>query len=166
MIKNRFTTVILVLFFVTSCSTGTDSNVVSMSAESTVTSTIPEEDYPIVLTQCLNEEKDYDTVNPFDVQDLKTTLDQMSNTKDERTQLLEDVDFCVNKYNLWSDSSSQNPEELAKLYDENLELAKCLREKGINVPDPTQQEPKLDLSGLKSSKDSITPLLQECGWQK
>ena len=166
MIKNRFTTVILVLFFVTSCSTGTDSNVVSMSAEATVTSTIPEEDYPIVLTQCLNEEKDYDIVNPFDVQDLKTTLDQMSNTKDERTQLLEDVDFCVNKYNLWSDSSSQNPEELAKLYDENLELAKCLREKGINVPDPTQQEPKLDLSGLKSSKDSITPLLQECGWEK
>ena len=166
MIKNRFTTIILVLFFVASCSAGTDSNVVSMSAESTVTSTIPEEDYPIVLTQCLNEEKDYDIVNPFDVQDLKTTLDQMSNTKDERTQLLEDVDFCVNKYNLWSDSSSQNPEELAKLYDENLELAKCLREKGINVPDPTQQEPKLDLSGLKSSKDSITPLLQECGWQK
>ena len=166
MIKNRFITVILVLFFVTSCSTGTDSNVVSMSAESTVTSTIPEEDYPIVLTQCLNEEKDYDIVTPFDVQDLKTTLDQMSNTKDERTQLLEDVDFCVNKYNLWSDSSSQNPEELAKLYDENLELAKCLREKGINVPDPTQQEPKLDLSGLKSSKDSITPLLQECGWEK
>jgi len=165
-IKNRFTTVILVLFFVTSCSTGTDSNVVSMSAESTVTSTIPEEDYPIVLTQCLNEEKDYDIVTPFDVQDLKTTLDQMSNTKDERTQLLEDVDFCVNKYNIWSDSSSQNPEELAKLYDENLELAKCLREKGINVQDPTQQEPKLDLSGLKSSKDSITPLLQECGWQK
>ncbi|MDB4604443.1 hypothetical protein OAH37_01890 [Acidimicrobiia bacterium] len=166
MIKNRFATVILLLFFVTSCSTGTDSNVVSMSAESTVTSTIPEEDYPIVLTQCLNEEKDYDIVTPFDVQDLKTTLDQMSNTKDERTQLLEDVDFCVNKYNLWSDSSSQNPEELAKLYDENLELAKCLREKGINVQDPTQQEPKLDLSGLKSSKDSITPLLQECGWEK
>jgi hypothetical protein len=165
-IKNRFATVILLLFFVTSCSTGTDSNVVSMSAESTVTSTIPEEDYPIVLTQCLNEEKDYDIVTPFDVQDLKTTLDQMSNTKDERTQLLEDVDFCVNKYNLWSDSSSQNPEELAKLYDENLELAKCLREKGINVQDPTQQEPKLDLSGLKSSKDSITPLLQECGWEK
>ena len=166
MIKNRFVTALVVLFFAIACSTGTDSNVVSLSAESTTTSTIAEEDYPIVLTQCLNEEKDYDIVTPFDVQDLKTTLDQMSNTKDERTQLLEDVDFCVNKYNLWSDSSSQNPEELAKLYDENLELAKCLREKGINVPDPSQQEPKLDLSGLKSSKDDITPLLQECGWQK
>ena len=81
-------------------------------------------------------------------------------------QLLEDVGTCVNKYNLWLDSSSLNPEESAKLYDENLELAKCLREKGLNVPDPSQQEPKVDLSGLKESKDDIMPLLQECGWQK
>ena len=125
-----------------------------------------EEDYPIVLTQCLNEEKDYDIVTPFDVQDLKTTLDQMSNTKDERTQLLEDVDLCVNKYDLWSESQSINPDELAKLYDENLELAKCLREKGLNVPDPNQQEPKLDLSNLQKSKEDITPLLQECGFSK
>ena len=166
MIKNRFVAALVVLFFATACSSGTDSNVVSLSAESTTTSTIPEEDYPIVLTQCLNEEKDYDIATPFDIQDLKTTISQLSTSKDEELQLGEDVKYCINKYNLWSDSSSQNPEELAKLYDENLELAKCLREKGINVPDPTQQEPKLDLSGLKSSKDSITPLLQECGWEK
>ena len=166
MIKNRFVAALVVLFFATACSSGTDSNVVSLSAESTTTSTIPEEDYPIVLTQCLNEEKDYDIATPFDIQDLKTTISQLSTSKGEELQLGEDVNYCINKYNLWSDSSSQNPEELAKLYDENLELAKCLREKGINVPDPTQQEPKLDLSGLKSSKDSITPLLQECGWQK
>ena len=166
MIINRFVTALVVLFFATACSTGTDSNVVSLSAESTTTSTIPEEDYPIVLTQCLNEEKDYDIATPFDIQDLKTTISQLSTNKDEELQLGEDVNYCINKYNLWSDSSSQNPEELAKLYDENLELAKCLREKGINVPDPSQQQPKLDLSGLKSSKDDITPLLQECGWQK
>ena len=90
----------------------------------------------------------------------------MSNTKDERTQLLEDVDFCVNKYDLFSESNTTNPDELAKLYDENLELAKCLREKGLNVPDPSQEEPKVNLSGLKESKDDIMPLLQECGWQK
>ena len=166
MIKNRFVIALVVLFFATACSTGTDSNVVSLSAESTTTSTIPEEDYPIVLTQCLNEEKDYDILTPFDTQDLKTTISQLSTSKGEELQLGEDVNYCINKYNLWSDSSSENPEELAKLYDENLELAKCLREKGINVQDPTQQEPKLDLSGLKSSKDSITPLLQECGWEK
>ena len=166
MVKNRFVTALVVLLFATACSTGTDSNVVSLSAESTTTSTIAEEDYPILLTQCLNEEKGYDIATPFDIQDLKTTIGQLSTNKDEELQLGEDVNYCINKYNLWSDSSSQNPEELAKLYDENLELAKCLREKGINVADPSQQEPKLDLSGLKSSKDDITPLLQECGWQK
>ncbi|MDG1201795.1 MAG: hypothetical protein P8H47_02075 [Candidatus Actinomarina sp.] len=137
-----------------------------MSNETTTTLIVAEEDYPIVLTQCLNEEQGYNIVTPFDVQDLKTTLDQMSNTKDERTQLLEDVDFCVNKYNLFSESNTTNPDELAKLYDENLELAKCLREKGLNVPEPNQQEPKLDLTNLQESKEEITLLLQECGFSK
>ena len=72
--------------------------------------------------------------------------------------------YCINKYNLWSDSSSSNPDDLAKLYDENLQLARCLREKGINVSDPTQQEPKIDFSELDKSKEEISPLLKECGY--
>ena len=148
------------------CSTSNDEGVASLSNDTTTTSVIAEEDYPIVLTQCLNEEMGYNIATPFDIQDLKTTISQLSNSKEERLKLREDVDYCISKYNLWSDSSSLNPEELAKIYDENLELAKCLREKGLNVPDPSQQEPKVDLSGLKESKDDIMPLLQECGWQK
>ena len=162
---NKKNVVVFCLFFCL-CSPPPEDGIVSLSGDTTTTTTINIEDYPIVLTQCLNEEKGYDIVTPFDIQDLKTTISQLSTSKDEELQLGEDVNYCINKYNLWSDSSSQNPEEFAKLYDENLELAKCLREKGINVEDPTQQEPKLDLSGLKSSKDSITPLLQECGWEK
>ena len=148
------------------CSTSNDEGVASLSNDTTTTSVIAEEDYPIVLTQCLNEEMGYNIATPFDIQDLKTTISQLSNSKDEEKQLREDVDYCISKYNLWLDSSSLNPDDLAKIYDENLELAKCLREKGLNVPDPSQQEPKVDLSGLKESKDDIMPLLQECGWQK
>jgi hypothetical protein len=148
------------------CANNSEQEVISLSEEQKEKETIAVENHPIVLTECLNEEKNYNIVTPFDIQDLKTTLDQMSNTKEERTQLLEDVDFCVNKYSLFSESNTINPEELSKLFDENLELAKCLREKGLNVPDPSQQEPKVDLSGLKESKDDIMPLLQECGWQK
>lgn len=148
------------------CSTSNDEGVASLSSDTTTTSVIAEEDYPIVLTQCLNEEMGYNIATPFDIEDLKTTISQLSNSKDEEKQLREDVDYCISKYNLWSDASSLNPEELAKIYDENLELAKCLREKGLDVPDPSQQEPKVDLSGLKESKDDIMPLLQECGWQK
>ena len=148
------------------CSTSSDDGVASLSNDTTTTSVIAEEDYPIVLTQCLNKEMGYNIATPFDIEDLKTTISQLSNSKDEEKKLREDVDYCISKYNLWSDASSLNPEELAKIYDENLELAKCLREKGLNVPDPSQQEPKIDLSGLKESKDDIMPLLQECGWQK
>ena len=158
--------ILFFILFLSLCSTSSDEGIASLSGDTTTTSLIIEEDYPIVLTQCLNEEMGYNIATPFDIQDLKTTISQLSNSKDEEKQLREDVDYCISKYNLWSDSSSLNPEELAKIYDENLELAKCLREKGLNVPDPSQQEPKVDLSGLKESKDDIMPLLQECGWQK
>ena len=157
---------LIFILFLNSCSTTSNEGVASLSESTTTSLVITEEDYPVVLTQCLNEEKGYNIATPFDIEDLKTTISQLSNNKDEELKLGEDVNYCISKYNLWSDSSSANPEELAKLYDENLELAKCLREKGLNVPDPSQQEPKVDLSGLKESKDDIMPLLQECGWQK
>ena len=157
---------LIFILFLNLCSTTSNEGVASLSESTTTSLVIAEEDYPVVLTQCLNEEKGYNIATPFDIEDLKTTISQLSISKEEQLQLREDVDYCISKYNLWSDSSSLNPEELAKVYDENLELAKCLREKGLNVPDPSQQEPKVDLSGLKESKDDIMPLLQECGWQK
>ena len=157
---------LIFILFLNLCSTTSNEGVASLSESTTTSLVIAEEDYPVVLTQCLNEEKGYNIATPFDIEDLKTTISQLSNSKEEQLQLREDVDYCLSKYNLWSDSSSLNPEELAKIYDENLELAKCLREKGLNVPDPIQQEPKVDLSGLKESRDDIMPLLQECGWQK
>ena len=160
------TNLLLFILFLSLCSAPSNEGVTSLSGDTTTTSIIEEEDYPVVLTQCLNEEMGYNIATPFDIEDLKSTISQLSNSKDEEKQLIEDVDYCISKYNLWSDSSSLNPEELAKIYDENLELAKCLREKGLNVPDPSQQEPKVDLSGLKESRDDIMPLLQECGWQK
>ena len=160
------TNLLLFILFLSLCSAPSNEGVTSLSGDTTTTSIIEEEDYPVVLTQCLNEEMGYNIATPFDIEDLKTTISQLSNSKDEEKKLREDVDYCISKYNLWSDSSSLNPDELAKIYDENLELAKCLREKGLNVPDPSQQEPKVDLSGLKESKDDIMPLLQECGWQK
>ena len=155
---------LIFILFLNLCSTTSNEGVASLSESTTTSLVIAEEDYPVVLTQCLNEEKGYNIATPFDIEDLKTTISQLSNSKDEEAQLSQDVNYCINKYDLWSDSSSLNPEELAKLYDENLELAKCLREKGLNVSDPSQQEPKLDLSELKKLKDDITPLLQECGY--
>lgn len=158
--------ILIFITFLGFCSSPSGEGIVSISDNTTPTPTISEEDYPKVLTDCLNNEKGYDIITPFDINDLKTTISQLSKSKEEQLRLDEDIDYCISKYNLWVELDSENPEELAKIYDENLELAKCLREKGLNVPDPSQQEPKVDLSGLKESKDDIMPLLQECGWQK
>ena len=158
--------ILIFITFLGFCSSPGEEGIVSISDNTTQTLTISEEDYSKVLTDCLNNEKGYDIITPFDINDLKTTISQLSKNKEVQLRLDEDIDYCISKYNLWIELDSENPEELAKIYDENLELAKCLREKGLNVPDPSQQEPKVDLSRLKESKDDIMPLLQECGWQK
>ena len=149
------------MLFFNICS-NSESGVISISENTTTTQIINEEDYPLVLANCLNEEKGYQIVTPFDLEDLKTTINQLSQSKEDQLELGEAIDFCIDKYNLWSDRSTLNPEELASLYDENISLARCLREKGLDVPDPTQDQPKIDLSNLVQSKDEIITLLDEC----
>ena len=155
---------ISILFFIlffNICS-NSESGVISISENTTTPQIINEEDYPFVLANCLNEEKGYQIVTPFDLEDLKTTINQLSQSKEDQLELGEAIDFCIDKYNLWSDRTTLNPEELAKLYDENISLARCLREKGLDVPDPTQDQPKIDLSNLVQSKDEIITILDEC----
>ena len=79
------------------CAASSDEGVASLSNDTTTTLAIAEEDYPIVLTQCLNEEMGYNIATPFDIQDLKTTISQLSNSKDEEMKLREDVDYCISK---------------------------------------------------------------------
>ena len=153
--------ILLFILFFNICS-NSESGVISISENTTTTQIINEEDYPLVLANCLNEEKGYQILTPFDLEDLKTTINQLSQSKEDQLELGEAIDFCIDKYNLWSDRSTLNPEELAKLYDENISLARCLREKGLDVPDPTQDQPKIDLSNLVQSKDEIITVLDEC----
>ena len=149
-----------ILFF--NICASSENGVISISANTTTTQIVNEEDYPLVLANCLNDEKGYQILTPFDLEDLKTTINQLSQSKEDELELKEAIDFCIDKYNLWTDRSTLNPEELAKLYDENISLAKCLREKGLDVSDPTQDQPKIDLSNLVQSKDEIIALLDEC----
>ena len=155
---------ISILFFILffNICTSLENGVTSISENTTTTQIVNEEDYPLVLANCLNDEKGYQILTPFDLEDLKTTINQLSQSKEDELELKEAIDFCIDKYNLWTDRSTLNPEELAKLYDENISLAKCLREKGLDVSDPTQDQPKIDLSNLVQPKDEIIALLDEC----
>ena len=82
--------IIFILLF-NFCSASSDDGVASLSNDTTTTSVIAEEDYPIVLTKCLNKEMGYNIATPFDIQDLKTTISQLSNNKDEEQQLRGDL---------------------------------------------------------------------------
>ena len=63
---------ISILFFIlffNICS-NSESGVISISENTTTTQIINEEDYPLVLANCLNEEKGYQIVTPFDLEEL------------------------------------------------------------------------------------------------
>ena len=87
--------------------------------------------------------------------------------KDEKNEIMEDVETCITENGLWPDRASINPEEQAKRFDESLELAQCLREKGLDVPDPTNENtlrdilPPYVLTGVISAND-LRALVREC----
>ena len=91
--------IIFILFF-NFCSASRDDGVASLSNDTTTTSVIVEEDYPTVLTQCLNEEMGYNIATPFDIEDLKTTISQLSNSKDSvKMHLTKDcICLCNNQH--------------------------------------------------------------------
>ena len=51
--------ILIFSLFFSFCSPSANEGIVSLSNETTTTLIVAEEDYPIVLTQCLNEEKGY-----------------------------------------------------------------------------------------------------------
>ena len=163
--------IVFLLIFLVACSNNKDKGVATLTDINTrdqETEVITEEDYPSVLTECLNN-KGYDLQTPFDIQDLKSMLQQMNRNeegkekgREEGKEIMEDVESCIQENELWPDRESVNPEEQAKKFDESLELAQCLRDKGLNVPDPTQDDPKLNLSEVGENREIIKEYLEEC----
>ena len=163
--------IVFLLIFLVACSNNKDQGVATLSDVSSSpqeTEVITEEDYPLVLTECLNT-KGYDLQTPFDIQDLKSMLQQMNRNeegkekgREEGEEIMEDVESCIQENELWPDRASVNPEEQARKFDESLELAQCLRDKGLDVPDPTQDNPKLNLSEVGENRETIKEYLEEC----
>ncbi len=154
-------------FFYIACSPNNGIGVATISENSLGNNekeVLTEEDYPIILTNCLND-KGYDMQTPFDIEDLKSTIDQMASKdkgKEERSSIMKDVEDCIQENELWPDRQSENPEEMARRFDSNLKLAQCLRDKGLNVPDPTQDNPKLNLSEVDEKREKVKEYLEEC----
>ena len=106
--------ILFLLVFLTACSANKDNRVATLSnlkTEAGETQVITEEDYPLILTECLNN-KGYELQTPFDIQDLKSMLQQMSRNeegkekgREEGKQTMEDVESCIQENELWPSTS-------------------------------------------------------------
>ncbi len=153
--KNKYVT-FLVLVFISACSVSDDSQgVVStndLSTDTTVTTIIEEvveetispEDAQLLLAKCLRS-NGYDIKDPKNDEGLQNVLRPVFLDADQkgREELFETIQTCADKNNipLGGTADFENPEEVADTLDTELELAQCLRKKGIEVEDPNAERP-------------------------
>ena len=154
----KYLTIFLLLIFVliSACSSSEDPQRVlstkDLSSDTTVTTIVEEvaeevvsvEDAQLLLAKCLRE-NGYDIKDPKNDESLQSLLRPVFLAADqkEREELFETIQTCANENNipLGGTADFENPEEVADTLDTELELAQCLREKGIEVEDPNAERP-------------------------
>ena len=180
-LKNRFG-IFLVAVLITTCSNSeSQQGVIStkdLSAQTTTTTimeesaeeTISSEDAQLLLARCLRD-YGYDVQDPKNNEGLRSVLTPIFIAADEkgRRELFETIQICAQENNipLGDNSDFENPEDVADRLDTELELAQCLRGKGIEVEDPSAERPlRPILVGLVQSgqylEDQVREAASEC----
>ena len=174
--------IIFISIIISACSTPDSSQgVVStqdLSTDTTVTTiiedvveeTLSPEDAQLLLARCLRD-SGYDVKDPKNDEGLRSVLTPIFLAADEkgRTELFETIQVCAEENNipLGDNADFENPEDVADRLDTELEFAQCLREKGIEVEDPSADRPlRPILVGLVQSgqylEDQIREAAGEC----
>ena len=174
--RNSFLLIVLVLF--SSCSffnSQKDDGVVTLEGSETTTSTSrnSEElswvDAELLLAQCIrdNEYVLEDPQKPGDLRRILTPIFIEMN-QEEREELSLVIEKCAEENDIPLDArDGATPEQQAAILDAELEIAQCLREKGLDVPDPTNENtlrdilPPYVLTGVISAND-LRALVREC----
>ena len=173
---NSFLLIVLVLF--SSCSffnSQKEDGVVTLEGSETTTSTSrnSEElswvDAELLLAQCIrdNEYVLEDPQKPGDLRRILTPIFIEMN-QEEREELSLVIEKCAEENDIPLDArDGATPEQQAAILDAELEIAQCLREKGLDVPDPTNENtlrdilPPYVLTGVISAND-LRALVREC----
>ena len=174
--RNSFLLIVLVLF--SSCSffdSQKEDGVVTLEGSETTTSTSrnSEElswvDAELLLAQCIrdNEYVLEDPQKPGDLRRILTPIFIEMN-QEEREELSLVIEKCAEENEIPLDArDGATPEQQAAILDAELEIAQCLREKGLDVPDPTNENtlrdilPPYVLTGVISAND-LRALIREC----
>ena len=174
--RNSFLLIVLVLF--SSCSffdSQKEDGVVTLESSETTTSTsrnleeLSWVDAELLLAQCIrdNEYVLEDPQKPGDLRRILTPIFIEMN-QEEREELSLVIEKCAEENDIPLDArDGATPEQQAAILDAELEIAQCLREKGLDVPDPTNENtlrdilPPYVLTGVISAND-LRALVREC----
>ena len=176
---NRRTPLFLVVFLlISSCSffsNDEEQGVLSLEGMDSTTTTIvtPEErswaDSELLLAQCIRD-NNYELEDPKKPGDLRRILTPIfvEMNQEEREEFYSLIEKCADEYDIPLDARDQaTPEQQAQLLDAELEIAQCIREKGLDVPDPTSENglrdtlPQYVITGVISAKD-LRAMVREC----
>ena len=183
--KNKFL-ILLICLLTQACSASNEQKGVVSSEDLTIQTTITtvtttvqespeienltEEEAQLILAGCLRE-KGYDVADPKNDEGLRTVLTPIfiSFNEKQRQELFDNIQLCAeeNSIPLESNNDFENPADVADRLDTELEFAQCLRGKGIDVSDPSSEEPLrpilIDLvQSQKYTADQIREAAAEC----
>ena len=133
--------------------------------ENVVEENLSSEDAQLLLARCLRD-NGYDVKDPKNDEGLRSVLTPIFIAADEkgRTELFETIQGCAEENNipLGDNAAFENPEDVADRLDTELEFAQCLREKGIEVEDPSADRPlRPILVGLVQSGQYLENQIRE-----
>ena len=143
---------------------------VTTIVENIIEDNLSPEDAQLLMARCLRD-NGYDVKDPKNDEGLRSVLTPIFLAANEkgRTQLFETIQACAEENNipLGDNADFENPEDVADRLDTELEFAQCLREKGIEVEDPSADRPlRPILVGLVQSgqylEDQIREAAAEC----
>ena len=182
--KRRISIFLIIFLLISSCSffnNDEEQGVVSLEDIDSTTTTITSQelswvDSELLLAQCIRD-NNYELEDPKKPGDLRRILTPIfiEMNQEEQQELYLIIEICADEYDIPLDAREEaTPEQQAQLLDAELEIAQCIREKGLDVPDPTNENglrdtlPQYVITGVISAKD-LRAMVRECitenGWE-
>ena len=182
--KRRTSIFLIIFLLISSCSffnNDEEQGVVSLEGIDSTTTTITSEelswvDSELLLAQCIRD-NNYELEDPKKPGDLRRILTPIfiEMNQEEQQELYLIIEICADEYDIPLDAREEaTPEQQAQLLDAELEIAQCIRDKGLDVPDPTNENglrdtlPQYVITGVISAKD-LRVMVRECitenGWE-
>lgn len=165
---------IFIIFAMCSNKNTEERKVLSLEdTESTTTTAVTEElawtDVELILAQCIRD-NGYEVADPTSPGELRKNVTPlfMGKTPEQQQELYAVIQKCADDNDIpLSATDTADPEQQAAILDAELEIAQCLRDKNLEVGDPTSETPLRDLlqplvlAGVITVQD-VRELVREC----